>query len=409
MWPADLDETNEAARAQAEEVVDSTDLPEADAIGDAGDPVIDDHRRRPQAPGRRDRARPRGPLVVLPDGRGLGEQGGHPRVGRPRARRAVRRRATRTTSTPSSTEASTVIVVGGTFEVDPAQREAFLAERVAMMRRSRAEARLPRVHDGGRSGRAGSGGALRAVDRPGRARRPPGALRSDPPSPAPEVEATSTTIVIYTQRRAPPRPLSVLPGPNRSSSVRFCRRTMGCIRWRDSRRRTGGTAVDWKLRTDHHPGHGRRPGQGVLRRPGRVQRRLRPHASTRRSASCSSPRRARRARSPSARASPTPQPGSVRGMQVVIDDADQAREELVGRGVAASEVDDQPWGRFVYFTDPDGNAWSLQQLPPATESGSGVERGVGGAQDACAPGRRRRCPRPCGSSRRPSSSRRRRR
>ena len=56
-------------------------------------------------------------------------------------------------------------------------------------------------------------------------------------------------------------------------------------------------------------------------------------------------------------------PGSVRGMQIVIDDADLAREELVGRGVAASDVDDQPWGRFVYFTDPDGNAWSLQQLP----------------------------------------------
>ena len=57
------------------------------------------------------------------------------------------------------------------------------------------------------------------------------------------------------------------------------------------------------------------------------------------------------------------QPGSVRGMQIVIDDADKAREELVGRGVEASDVDEQPWGRFVSFTDPDGNAWSLQQLP----------------------------------------------
>ncbi len=56
------------------------------------------------------------------------------------------------------------------------------------------------------------------------------------------------------------------------------------------------------------------------------------------------------------------QPGSVRGLQVVIDDADQARRQLIERGVAASDVDDQAWGRFVYFTDPDGNAWSLQQM-----------------------------------------------
>jgi uncharacterized glyoxalase superfamily protein PhnB len=48
----------------------------------------------------------------------------------------------------------------------------------------------------------------------------------------------------------------------------------------------------------------------------------------------------------------------------VIQDADAARKELVERGVQASEVDEQPWGRFVYFADPDGNTWSLQQ-PPA--------------------------------------------
>ncbi len=56
-------------------------------------------------------------------------------------------------------------------------------------------------------------------------------------------------------------------------------------------------------------------------------------------------------------------PGSVRGMQIVIDDADAAHHELSGRGVEVSAVDDQPWGRFVYFADPDGNKWSLQQLP----------------------------------------------
>ena len=56
-------------------------------------------------------------------------------------------------------------------------------------------------------------------------------------------------------------------------------------------------------------------------------------------------------------------PGSLDNMQCVIADADAAHADLVERGVECSEVDDQPWGRFVYFSDPDGNGWSLQQLP----------------------------------------------
>lgn len=56
-------------------------------------------------------------------------------------------------------------------------------------------------------------------------------------------------------------------------------------------------------------------------------------------------------------------PGAQQGLQMVVDDADAARAELVGRGVDVSAVDDQPWGRFVTFADPDGNTWSLQQLP----------------------------------------------
>jgi catechol 2,3-dioxygenase-like lactoylglutathione lyase family enzyme len=55
-------------------------------------------------------------------------------------------------------------------------------------------------------------------------------------------------------------------------------------------------------------------------------------------------------------------PGSQRGVQMVVQDADAARAELAGRGVEVSDVDDQPWGRFVYFADPDGNTWSLQQI-----------------------------------------------
>lgn len=55
-------------------------------------------------------------------------------------------------------------------------------------------------------------------------------------------------------------------------------------------------------------------------------------------------------------------PGSIQGVLLVIDDADGARAELAERGIEASEVDEQPWGRFVHIADPDGNRWSLQQL-----------------------------------------------
>jgi len=57
-------------------------------------------------------------------------------------------------------------------------------------------------------------------------------------------------------------------------------------------------------------------------------------------------------------------PGSQRGIQMVVADAAAAREQLLSRGVAASDVDVQPWGSFVTFSDPDGNHWALQQLPP---------------------------------------------
>ena len=58
------------------------------------------------------------------------------------------------------------------------------------------------------------------------------------------------------------------------------------------------------------------------------------------------------------------EPGSVRGMQMVVDDAAAARADLAARGVEVSELDDQPWGKFVYFADPDGNTWAVQEIPP---------------------------------------------
>jgi predicted enzyme related to lactoylglutathione lyase len=59
----------------------------------------------------------------------------------------------------------------------------------------------------------------------------------------------------------------------------------------------------------------------------------------------------------------TAEPGSVQGLQLVVDDADAAREDLASRGVEVSDVTDFPWGRFVFFKDPDGNAWAVQQIP----------------------------------------------
>jgi catechol 2,3-dioxygenase-like lactoylglutathione lyase family enzyme len=59
----------------------------------------------------------------------------------------------------------------------------------------------------------------------------------------------------------------------------------------------------------------------------------------------------------------TMEPGSLNAVMMVVDDADAARAELLAAGVEASEVDPQSWGRFVRFADPDGNRWTLQELP----------------------------------------------
>jgi catechol 2,3-dioxygenase-like lactoylglutathione lyase family enzyme len=58
------------------------------------------------------------------------------------------------------------------------------------------------------------------------------------------------------------------------------------------------------------------------------------------------------------------EPGSVDGLQLVVADAEAARAQLIERGVDASEVQEMPWGKFVFFRDPDGNGWAVQQLPP---------------------------------------------
>jgi predicted enzyme related to lactoylglutathione lyase len=57
-------------------------------------------------------------------------------------------------------------------------------------------------------------------------------------------------------------------------------------------------------------------------------------------------------------------PGSVEGLQLVVSDIQAARKELVERGVEVSEVQEFPWGSFVFFADPDGNSWAVQAIPP---------------------------------------------
>ena len=57
-------------------------------------------------------------------------------------------------------------------------------------------------------------------------------------------------------------------------------------------------------------------------------------------------------------------PGSVQGMQLVVSDVSAAREELLERGVEVGEVETFPWGSFIFFKDPDGNGWAVQEIPP---------------------------------------------
>ena len=58
------------------------------------------------------------------------------------------------------------------------------------------------------------------------------------------------------------------------------------------------------------------------------------------------------------------EPGSAQGLQLVVDDIEVAHAELSGRGVEVSDVQHFDWGSFVFFSDPDGNGWAVQQIPP---------------------------------------------
>ena len=64
------------------------------------------------------------------------------------------------------------------------------------------------------------------------------------------------------------------------------------------------------------------------------------------------------------------EPGSVVGMQVVVKDIEEAEREFKSRGIDISPIDDQAWGRFIYFADPDGNKWAVQEIVIPDISGS---------------------------------------
>ena len=57
-------------------------------------------------------------------------------------------------------------------------------------------------------------------------------------------------------------------------------------------------------------------------------------------------------------------PGSIEGLQMVVEDINEAKAHLESKGLTIGDVDVQDWGKFVYFSDPDGNGWALQELPP---------------------------------------------
>lgn len=69
----------------------------------------------------------------------------------------------------------------------------------------------------------------------------------------------------------------------------------------------------------------------------------------------------------------TMQPGSLQAIMCVVADAEAARVELAGRGVEVSGVDEQVWGKFVYFADPDGNGWTYQELPDRSAGAGGSD------------------------------------
>jgi predicted enzyme related to lactoylglutathione lyase len=68
------------------------------------------------------------------------------------------------------------------------------------------------------------------------------------------------------------------------------------------------------------------------------------------------------------------EPGSLEGLQVVVDDIEVARKELSARGMEASDIQDFPWGRFIFFSDPDGNGWAVQELPDYGEGRTQPDR-----------------------------------
>ena len=56
-------------------------------------------------------------------------------------------------------------------------------------------------------------------------------------------------------------------------------------------------------------------------------------------------------------------PGTQQGIMMVVDDVRALQQDLKQKGVDITAIDEQAWGTFAYFKDPDGNQWTLQELP----------------------------------------------
>ena len=62
------------------------------------------------------------------------------------------------------------------------------------------------------------------------------------------------------------------------------------------------------------------------------------------------------------------EPGSVQGLQLVVSDVEAAHAQLAGSGIEVTDVQDFPWGKFVFFSDPDGNGWAVQEIPARADA-----------------------------------------
>ncbi len=207
-----------------------------------------------------------------------------------------------------------------------------------------------------RPGRTDDSVPVTAFPRGGRGRLacPP---RTGCPQPSRPCPVTSSILMT---RPISPAPPPVLVRRDRGPRVSSMAATVASAVGAGPARGRGGL-MDYKL-GDRPTRRRCRRRQGLLRRPGRLRGRLRhrpqralPHRPADPAGSSTSIAIGTNlTRVPAV-------PGSAQGLHLVVEDIDRARQELTGRGVEVTDIDDRPWGRFAWLSDPDGNGWELSQ------------------------------------------------